>query len=116
MISIIIPIFSKTKELKAHLIPIGTPLAITPFIVCVELIRLSIRPITLSVRLAANIIAGHLILTLIRNLTTNIINVNIKITILIIQIILLTLETIVAIIQAYVFTILSTLYLSEFIN
>jgi F-type H+-transporting ATPase subunit a len=38
-----------------------------PFIVIIEIIRNIIRPITLSVRLAANIIAGHLLLTLLGN-------------------------------------------------
>ena len=45
----------------------GTPPILIPFIVCIETIRNLIRPGTLAVRLAANIIAGHLLLTLLGN-------------------------------------------------
>ena len=43
----------------AHLVHLGTPRPLTPFIVLIEIIRQFIRPTALSVRLAANIIAGH---------------------------------------------------------
>merc|ERR1719414_2897146 len=42
-----------------HLVPRGTPYILMPFMVIIEMIRISIRPLTLSVRLAANIIAGR---------------------------------------------------------
>ena len=48
----------------AHFVPEGTPVALVPFMVCIEIISSLIRPITLAVRLAANIIAGHLLLVL----------------------------------------------------
>ncbi|WP_414887680.1 F0F1 ATP synthase subunit A, partial [Sphingomonas sp. Leaf339] len=51
----------------AHLVPQGTPPVLIPFIVCIETIRNIIRPLTLAVRLSANIIAGHLLLTLLGN-------------------------------------------------
>jgi F-type H+-transporting ATPase subunit a len=70
-----------------------------------------IRPITLTVRLTANIIAGHLLLTLLGN-TGPLLNYLIP-RLIIVQFILLTLETAVSIIQAYVFTILITLYFRE---
>lgn len=95
-----------------HLVPQGTPPILIPFIVCIESIRNIIRPITLSVRLSANIIAGHLLLTLIGS-TGNILSIkNIPI-ILIIQLILVILETAVSIIQSYVFIILTSLYSRE---
>jgi len=83
-----------------------------PFMVCIETIRNIIRPITLAVRLTANIIAGHLLLTLLGN-TGNSLSLLIITFLLIAQIALLTLETAVAIIQAYVFSVLSTLYSRE---
>jgi len=49
----------------AHLVPKGTPVLLIPFIVLIELVRGVIRPFTLAVRLAANIVAGHLILVLV---------------------------------------------------
>jgi len=45
-------------------VPQGTPYVLTPFIVLIELTRILIRPITLSVRLSANITAGHLLLSI----------------------------------------------------
>jgi F-type H+-transporting ATPase subunit a len=93
-------------------VPQGTPRILMPFIVCIESIRNLIRPGTLAVRLTANIIAGHLLLTLLGN-TGNSLSFLIINLLLITQIILLLLESAVAIIQSYVFTILSTLYSRE---
>jgi len=83
-----------------------------PFIVLIETISNIIRPGTLTVRLSANIIAGHLLLTLLGNQTSYSSN-TILIIILTIQIMLLLLEIAVALIQAYVFTVLSSLYSRE---
>jgi F-type H+-transporting ATPase subunit a len=80
--------------------------------VCIETIRNIIRPGTLAVRLSANIIAGHLILTLLGNTGSSISLVLISILILI-QLALLILETAVAFIQSYVISILITLYSRE---
>nr|QPT74089.1 ATP synthase F0 subunit 6 [Pharnaciini sp. NS-2020] len=101
-----------TENMLIHLVPTGTPTVLMPFMVCIETISNIIRPGTLSVRLAANMIAGHLILTLLGNTTMNI-SMNMMWIMLIIQMMLLMLETAVAIIQGYVFAVLSTLYASE---
>jgi F-type H+-transporting ATPase subunit a len=104
--------FNYTKHIFAHLVPQRTPGALIPFIVLIESIRNVIRPLTLAVRLIANIVAGHLLITLLGNQTA--IASGIILTILIFtQIILLTLECAVAIIQSYVFAVLSTLYARE---
>lgn len=94
-----------------HLVPLNSPKFLINFIVIIELIRLIIRPWTLSIRLSANLISGHLILILLRNFIINFLLLS-PIT-LIIQNILLTLEISIALIQAYVFSILLTLYFSE---
>jgi len=97
------------------MVPSGTPGALMPFMVLIETIRNLIRPITLSVRLIANIVAGHLLITLLGNQTaiaSNIILARLIVT----QILLLTLETAVAIIQSYVFAVLSTLYSREVVE
>lgn len=103
---------NNTNHIFAHIVPQRTPSALIPFIVLIESIRNVIRPITLSVRLMANIVAGHLLITLLGNQTavaSNIILVRLIIT----QILLLTLERAVAIIQSYVFAVLTTLYSRE---
>lgn len=101
-----------TKYIFAHIVPQRTPGALMPFMVLIESIRNIIRPLTLAVRLMANMVAGHLLITLLGNQTT-VAGGIVLVSLLITQIILLTLESAVAIIQSYVFAILSTLYASE---
>nr|QIV24566.1 ATP synthase F0 subunit 6 [Phaolus metallicus] len=101
-----------TVHMLAHLIPQGTPPVLMPFMVCIETISNIIRPGTLAIRLSANMIAGHLLMTLLGNTasTLSLITINF---VIIIQILLLILESAVAIIQSYVFAVLTTLYSSE---
>nr|YP_010585995.1 ATP synthase F0 subunit 6 [Agapetus zniachtl]UZZ43731.1 ATP synthase F0 subunit 6 [Agapetus zniachtl] len=101
-----------TQNMFAHLIPAGTPSILMPFMVLIETISNLIRPMTLAVRLSANMIAGHLLITLLSQTTAQVSIMMIGIMI-IVQILLLTLESAVAVIQAYVFSTLSTLYSSE---
>nr|QRV62477.1 ATP synthase F0 subunit 6 [Hydroporus feryi] len=103
-----------TQHMFAHLVPQGTPPILMPFMVCIETISNMIRPGTLAVRLAANMIAGHLLLTLLGN-TGPMLNSMLISMLIIIQLLLLMLEFAVSIIQSYVFAILSTLYSSEVI-
>jgi len=93
-------------------VPLGTPGVLMPFIVLIETIRNIIRPGTLAVRLAANIIAGHLLLVLLGNQGPNLSSVLLGV-LLFIQVLLLTLESAVAVIQSYVFAVLATLYSRE---
>uniref|UniRef100_A0AAU7YUJ9 ATP synthase subunit a n=1 Tax=Cheilosia bombiformis TaxID=3103807 RepID=A0AAU7YUJ9_9MUSC len=103
-----------TQHMFTHLVPQGTPSMLMPFMVCIETISNIIRPGTLAVRLTANMIAGHLLLTLLGN--TGPLMSSLLVSILILtQIALLILESAVAIIQSYVFAVLSTLYSSEVI-
>jgi len=103
---------NNTTHIFAHLVPQGTPPVLIPFIVCIESIRNIIRPGTLAVRLAANIIAGHLLITLLGN-TGSRLSLIILNLLIFTQILLLILESAVAIIQSYVFAILRTLYSRE---
>nr|YP_009026962.1 ATP synthase F0 subunit 6 [Cherax crassimanus]CDN96569.1 ATP synthase F0 subunit 6 [Cherax crassimanus] len=101
-----------TQHMLAHLVPQGTPSVLMPFMVLIETISNIIRPGTLAIRLAANMIAGHLLLTLLGNMGPLLSSKLLSLLILA-QILLLMLETAVAIIQSYVFAVLSTLYASE---
>lgn len=100
------------RNMLAHLVPLGTPAVLMPFIVLIELTRSLIRPLTLSVRLAANMIAGHLLLRL---LGSSSVSASYAIITLVIAalIALRVLELGVSLIQAYVFRVLSTLYFNE---
>nr|YP_009995302.1 ATP synthase F0 subunit 6 [Ochthebius minoicus]QNP09705.1 ATP synthase F0 subunit 6 [Ochthebius minoicus] len=103
---------NNTLHMLAHLVPQGTPGILMPFMVCIETISNIIRPGTLAIRLTANMIAGHLLMTLLGNTGPNLTFIMINL-LIIIQLMLLMLESAVAIIQSYVFAILSTLYSSE---
>nr|QWB85772.1 ATP synthase F0 subunit 6 [Phlyctenosis sp. N135] len=101
-----------TLHMLSHLVPQGTPTALMPFMVCIETISNIIRPGTLAVRLSANMIAGHLLMTLLGNTGPSMALTMLNL-LIIAQILLLILESAVAIIQSYVFAVLSTLYSSE---
>nr|APX40659.1 ATP synthase F0 subunit 6 [Mantura chrysanthemi] len=103
---------NNTTHMLAHLVPQGTPPVLMPFMVCIETISNVIRPGTLAIRLSANMIAGHLLMTLLGN-TGPMLSLIMLNFLILTQILLLTLETAVSIIQSYVFAILSTLYSSE---
>nr|YP_010545942.1 ATP synthase F0 subunit 6 [Triplax ainonia]UYG49577.1 ATP synthase F0 subunit 6 [Triplax ainonia] len=105
---------NNTTHMLAHLVPQGTPGILMPFMVCIETISNIIRPGTLAIRLSANMIAGHLLMTLLGNTGPSLSLIILGI-LLFTQILLLVLETAVAIIQSYVFSVLSTLYSSEVI-
>jgi len=100
------------NRLFAHLVPTGTPGALIPVIVIIETVSNVIRPGTLSIRLAANIVAGHLLLTLLGSQGPNAQGI-VLLVLMGRLILLLCLELAVACIQAYVFTILRSLYLNE---
>nr|YP_010326964.1 ATP synthase F0 subunit 6 [Polyptychus trilineatus]UNP54214.1 ATP synthase F0 subunit 6 [Polyptychus trilineatus] len=100
------------QHMFIHMIPQGTPSVLMPFMVLIETISNIIRPGTLAVRLTANMIAGHLLMTLLSSTGSSLSYIFILMLILI-QILLLILESAVAVIQSYVITILSTLYSSE---
>merc|ERR1711972_8629 len=104
--------FKNRSSFLAHLVPLGTPVVLVPVIVLIELIRSVMRPFTLAIRLAANIIAGHLLLDLcsIPIITSSTL---VKLAFFTALFTLSVLEFGVALIQAYVFTRLRSLYLSE---
>lgn len=96
----------------AHLVPLGSPLVLAPLMVLIERVSHLIRPFTLSVRLAANIIAGHLIIGLLSGI--RIVNIFGFFVSMRLQRILLVLEFGVAVIQGFVFRILLLLYALEY--
>nr|AAN64186.1 ATP synthase subunit 6 [Thrips imaginis] len=101
-----------TNKMFSHLVPSGTPMPLISFMVLIELISNVIRSLTLSIRLMANMVSGHLLLTLMGNMMENSSIIMIMILTLI-QGVLTSLELGVAFIQAYVFCMLLTLYSDE---
>nr|YP_009027711.1 ATP synthase F0 subunit 6 [Tarsius wallacei]AGQ42723.1 ATP synthase F0 subunit 6 [Tarsius wallacei] len=105
----------KTKASLAHFLPQGTPIPLIPMLIIIETISLFIQPMALAVRLTANITAGHLLMHLIGGATLVLSSINsiAASTTFIILILLTILEMAVALIQAYVFTLLVSLYLHD---
>nr|YP_009730956.1 ATP synthase F0 subunit 6 [Darevskia saxicola]YP_009910941.1 ATP synthase F0 subunit 6 [Darevskia brauneri]QBA55853.1 ATP synthase F0 subunit 6 [Darevskia saxicola]QDP70170.1 ATP synthase F0 subunit 6 [Darevskia brauneri] len=98
-----------------HLLPEGTPTLLIPMLILIETASLLIRPIALGVRLTANLTAGHLLIQLTSTAVLALMNtMTITSMMALIMLILLScLEMAVALIQAYVFVLLLTLYLQE---
>ena len=94
-------------EMIAHLAPAGAPAALAPFLVIIERVSIVIRPLTLTVRLVANITVGHVVCALIRVILSSFSSVwSISIIIFFYSMF----EFAIAVIQAYIFTLLLTLY------
>nr|AAX77446.1 ATPase 6 [Turdus plumbeus]AAZ92505.1 ATPase subunit 6 [Turdus plumbeus] len=98
-----------------HLLPEGTPTPLIPALILIETTSLLIRPLALGVRLTANLTAGHLLIQLISTATTVLFSTMPAISLLTLLILFLLpiLEVAVAMIQAYVFVLLLSLYLQE---
>nr|YP_010230729.1 ATP synthase F0 subunit 6 [Cacatua alba]QSV10406.1 ATP synthase F0 subunit 6 [Cacatua alba] len=98
-----------------HLLPEGTPTLLIPALIVIETISLLIRPLALGVRLTANLTAGHLLIQLISTATITLLPTMTTLSALTATVLLLLtiLEMAVAIIQAYVFVLLLSLYLQE---
>nr|AAM70652.1 ATP synthase 6 [Cardinalis cardinalis]AAM70745.1 ATP synthase 6 [Passerina cyanea]ACI31705.1 ATP synthase F0 subunit 6 [Cardinalis cardinalis]QNS38299.1 ATP synthase F0 subunit 6 [Cardinalis cardinalis] len=98
-----------------HLLPEGTPTPLIPALILIETTSLLIRPLALGVRLTANLTAGHLLIQLISTATMALFSTMpvVSLLTLLVLFLLTILEVAVAMIQAYVFVLLLSLYLQE---
>lgn len=103
-------------------LPKGLPIAIAPLIVVIELISFLSRPLSLSVRLFANMTAGHTMLKVFAGFSVGLIAAAtvttgiLSIIPVIVNVALIGLELMIAFIQAYVFAILTCIYLKDAIE
>lgn len=113
--TVIIGLRNQTTHALGHLLPEGTPTPLIPVLIIIETISLLIRPLALGVRLTANLTAGHLLMHLSATAVFVLLSIMPSVALLtMILIYLLTvLEIAVALIQAYVFVLLLSLYLQE---
>lgn len=102
-----------TKKSVAHLTPAGAPTILVPFLIIIESIRIIIRPLTLTVRLVANISAGHIVLSLIANVLRASLPFLSQRLIVVLIVGYVLFELFVCLIQAYIFTLLISLYATE---
>ena len=110
---------SNPKDSAAHLLPVGAPNALGPALILIETVSIFLRPITLSVRLAANISAGHIILGLLGSyLSAGLFTypLYLKVLVTLINTGYFLFEMGICLIQAYVFCLLLRLYSDEHPN
>lgn len=91
--------------------PAGTPLAIRPLVFVIELLSLFVKPIALTIRLGANMTAGHIVILVMLSFIFVFNSVAMAGLSIPLAIAITILETIVAFIQAYVFTLLSAIFI-----
>ncbi|YP_009159621.1 ATP synthase F0 subunit 6 (mitochondrion) [Amblyomma americanum] len=108
---ILFSIMNKFNKTMSHLVPLGSPLFLSFFMVLIETVSNLIRPITLSVRLTANMISGHLLIHLLSSMMMT--SISFFSIMFMIMVLLLLLETAVAMIQSFVFVTLISLYINE---
>jgi F-type H+-transporting ATPase subunit a len=99
-------------------VPSGVPAWLLPFIVVIELISFMSRPISLSLRLFANMLAGHIALKVFAGFVVSLLAAGGALSILaplplLMAVALMALEFLVASLQAYVFTVLTCIYLND---
>nr|YP_009019458.1 ATP synthase F0 subunit 6 [Abbottina rivularis]QKV09965.1 ATP synthase F0 subunit 6 [Abbottina binhi]AGZ64037.1 ATP synthase F0 subunit 6 [Abbottina rivularis]AHN91815.1 ATP synthase F0 subunit 6 [Abbottina rivularis]AIT58554.1 ATP synthase F0 subunit 6 [Abbottina rivularis]BAU45980.1 ATPase subunit 6 [Abbottina rivularis] len=113
--TVIIGMRNQPTAALGHLLPEGTPAALIPVLIIIETISLFIRPLALGVRLTANLTAGHLLIQLIATavLVLGPMMPTLAVLTAVVLFLLTLLEIAVAMIQAYVFVLLLTLYLQE---
>nr|BAM74738.1 ATPase subunits 6 [Bolinichthys distofax] len=113
--TVIIGMRNQPTHALGHLLPEGTPTPLIPVLIIIETISLFIRPLALGVRLTANLTAGHLLIQLIATAAFVLLPLMPTVAILTATLLFLLtlLEVAVAMIQAYVFVLLLSLYLQE---
>nr|YP_009938685.1 ATP synthase F0 subunit 6 [Cynoglossus nanhaiensis]AWQ65112.1 ATP synthase subunit-6 [Cynoglossus nanhaiensis]QNV46918.1 ATP synthase F0 subunit 6 [Cynoglossus nanhaiensis] len=113
--TVIIGLRTQPTHAFAHLLPESTPPMLIPVLIIIETISLFIRPLALGVRLTANLTAGHLLIQLISTAVFTLMYSMPVIGVLTgtLLVLLSILEIAVAMIQAYVFVLLLSLYLQE---
>ena len=93
-----------------HMVPEGTPVVIAPVVIVLETISMLVRPIALMVRLGANMTAGHIVILIILGFIFMFQTIALATISVPLAAAITLLELIVALIQAYVFTLLTALY------
>ena len=108
-----------TRFLKLF-VPSGVPVALMPLLVPIEVISFLSRPVSLSVRLFANMLAGHITLKVMGGFVVSLLGAGIFSILaplpFAMTVILTAFELLVAVLQAYVFAILTCVYLNDAVH
>ena len=105
----------------AYFVPSGTPLALVPLLVLIELTSYLARAFSLGIRLFANMVAGHTLMKILATFLYQMFNTSLIVAVLTLIpftlfLAIMTLELAVSVIQAYVFTILTCSYIKDSIE
>lgn len=114
----ILALYRHRLHFFAFFVPSGTPLALVPLLVLIELVSYMARAVSLGVRLFANMTAGHTLLKILSTFLGQLFSSSILVSVLTlipfsIFIGLIGLELAVSLIQAYVFCILTCSYIKD---
>jgi len=110
----VIAIVKHRMKFFTYFLPKGTPLYMAPLLIPIEMLSYLARPVTLSLRLFANMMAGH---TMLKVFAGFVITLGLAgVFPMAVLVALYLLELIVAVLQAFVFTILTCLYLHDAIH
>jgi ATP synthase subunit 6 len=102
-------------------LPAGSPVVLAPFLVVIELISYTSRAFSLAIRLFANMMSGHSLLKILAGFSWSMLSIGgifyvLQLVPLIVVFIITGLEIGIACLQAYVFTVLTCIYLNDSIN
>ena len=118
---VICGLYNHGTHFFALFVPAGAPLWLMPFIIPIEVFSFFCRPLTLSVRLFANMMAGHIMLKVVAGFAVAAMGMGaagafLGLIPVGINTIMMAFELLVALIQAYVFAILTCVYLKDTVD
>lgn len=114
----IIAIFENQWKSAKLFLPGGVPLMIVPFLVIIEVVSYIAKVFSLSIRLFANMMSGHALLKILIGFSWGLMSAGSMYTFVallpwIVVTVIIVLECVIAVLQAYVFTILITIYIND---
>ncbi len=121
LVTTIIAIRLHGLKFFGYFFPEGAPLWLAPIIIPVEIVSYISRPVSLSIRLFANMVAGHVMLKVFATFVVllggfGVVGVSLAVVPLAINVALVGFEILVAFLQAYVFAILTCIYLHDAVH
>lgn len=116
--SIIVGFYNQGLHYFKHFCPDGIPVYLAPFFVIIELMSFAFRPISLGIRLFANMVSGHIMIKIIASFAVSLAGLSffkggLAIIPVVVNVLLNVFKLVVCVLQAYVFSVLSCIYLSE---
>nr|WP_321984807.1 F0F1 ATP synthase subunit A [uncultured Lichenicoccus sp.] len=117
-VALIVALLTQRLKFFGHFMPEGAPIAMAPLLVPIEILTFLSRPVSLSIRLFANMVAGHVMFEMFAAFTImlgglHLIGPVLGVAPLVVNMALMALELLVGALQAYVFAILTCIYLRE---